>query len=71
MSEDLFVRITQRIPPDLHAFAKEEAYRQRMSLNEYINSLIQQANRVGGGITPAVLPHHRTYGSVSGGSCEN
>ncbi len=28
-------------------------------------------NRVGGGITPAVLPHHRTYGSVSGGSCEN
>jgi len=22
-------------------------------------------NRVGGGITPAVPPHHRTYGSVS------
>ena len=26
-------------------------------------------NRVGGGVAPAVLPHHRTYGSVSGGSC--
>ena len=29
----------------------------------------QKVNRVGGGITPAVLPHHRTYGSVYGGSC--
>jgi len=27
------------------------------------------ADRVGGGVTPAVLPHHRTYGSVYGGSC--
>ena len=26
-------------------------------------------NRVGGGVAPAVLPHHRTYGSVYGGSC--
>ena len=26
------------------------------------------ANRVGGGLTPPVPPHHRTYGSVSGGS---
>jgi hypothetical protein len=26
-------------------------------------------NRVGGGIAPAVLPHHRTDRSVSGGSC--
>jgi hypothetical protein len=25
-------------------------------------------NRVGGGVTPAVLPHHRAYGSVHGGS---
>jgi len=25
-------------------------------------------HRVGGGVTPAVLPHHRTYGSVYGGS---
>jgi len=25
-------------------------------------------NRVGGGVAPAVLPHHRTYGSVYGGS---
>ena len=24
--------------------------------------------RVGGGVIPAVLPHHRTYGSVYGGS---
>ena len=27
----------------------------------------KKMNRVGGGITPAVLPHHRTYGSVYGG----
>ena len=27
-------------------------------------------NRVGGGVAWAVLPHHRTYGSVSGGSDE-
>src|SRR5438034_11826026 len=27
------------------------------------------SDRVGGGITPAVLPHHRTCGSASGGSC--
>ena len=26
------------------------------------------AHRVGGWVTPAVLPHHRTYGSVYGGS---
>jgi hypothetical protein len=26
------------------------------------------AHRVGGGVTPAALPHHRTYGSVYGGS---
>jgi len=25
-------------------------------------------DRVGGGVTSAVLPHHRTYGSVYGGS---
>jgi hypothetical protein len=28
----------------------------------------EQENRVGGGVTSAVLPHHRTYGSVYGGS---
>src|ERR1019366_9759663 len=26
-------------------------------------------DRVGGGVTPAVLPPHRTCGSASGGSC--
>ncbi|WP_222223899.1 hypothetical protein, partial [Marinobacterium arenosum] len=26
-------------------------------------------NRVGGGLTASVLSHHRTYGSVYGGSC--
>ncbi len=25
---------------------------------------VKAGNRVGGGITPAVLPHHRAYGSV-------
>ncbi|MBC8739461.1 hypothetical protein F6X40_22250 [Paraburkholderia sp. UCT31] len=27
------------------------------------------SDRVGGGVTPAVLPQHLTYGSVYGGSC--
>ena len=27
-----------------------------------------EGHRVGGGITSAVLPHHRAYGSVHGGS---
>src|SRR5690606_30812980 len=27
-----------------------------------------EQHRVGGGVAPAVLPHHRTYGSVYGGS---
>ena len=29
---------------------------------------VRHKNRVGGGLTPPVPPHHRTYGSVSGGS---
>ena len=29
-----------------------------------------QHNRVGGGLTPAALPHHRTCGSASGGSTD-
>jgi hypothetical protein len=29
---------------------------------------LKNLDRVGGGVTPAVLPHHRTYGSVYGGS---
>ncbi len=29
----------------------------------------EKEHRVGGGVTPAVLPHHRAYGSVHGGSC--
>ncbi|MFZ3045074.1 MAG: RNase H family protein, partial [Desulfatirhabdiaceae bacterium] len=32
------------------------------------SAILQKAYRVGGGVTPAVLPHHRTNGSVSGGS---
>ncbi|QAY89678.1 hypothetical protein CUN63_06905 [Pseudomonas sp. ACM7] len=30
--------------------------------------IAQTADRVGGGFTAAVLSHHRTYGSVYGGS---
>jgi hypothetical protein len=30
---------------------------------------VERQNRVGGGLTPAALPHHRTCGSASGGSC--
>ena len=29
---------------------------------------IRNRYRVGGGLAPSVLPHHRTYGSVYGGS---
>jgi hypothetical protein len=29
----------------------------------------KETDRVGGGLTPAALPQHRTYGSVSGVSC--
>jgi hypothetical protein len=32
---------TQRLPAHLHAFARDEAYRQRISLNEYITSLVK------------------------------
>jgi len=32
------------------------------------NVELRRNDRVGGGVTPAVLPHHRTYGSVYGGS---
>ena len=34
----------------------------------YQLSYMPNEYRVGGGITPAVLPHHRAYGSVHGGS---
>ena len=30
--------------------------------------LFELQNRVGGGVAPAVLPHHRKNGSVYGGS---
>ena len=35
-----------------------------------IDAIITQyrPNRVGGGVTPAVRPHHRAYGTVHGGS---
>ena len=36
---------------------------------ENLEKIKEELDRVGGGITPAVLPHHRTYGSVYGGSC--
>lgn len=43
------------------------------TLNQLIGSLFYTIQklwyRVGGGVTPAVLPHHRAYGSVHGGSC--
>jgi hypothetical protein len=41
-----------RLGRDFHSLAAEHARR----------------DRVGGGISPAVLPHHRTCGSASGGS---
>jgi hypothetical protein len=33
----------------------------------FIRELLEQIG-IGGGLTAAALPHHRTYGSVSGGS---
>lgn len=35
----------------------------------HVGKVKEYGDRVGGGVTPAVLPHHRTYGSVYGGSC--
>ena len=35
-------KYTQRLPARLHNFARDEAHRQRTSLNEYIVSLVQQ-----------------------------
>jgi len=40
------------------------------SINSFLSKKgCRPRNRVGGGVAPAVLPHHRTYGSVYGGSC--
>jgi hypothetical protein len=48
---------------DHTADASMKVFRARM------NSVGQvYSHRVGGGVTSAVLPHHRTYGSVYGGS---
>ena len=40
----------------------------RMNVNDVSKIAL---DRVGGRIAPAVIPHHRTYGSVSGGSSEH
>jgi len=37
-------------------------------IREKSSQKVPKANRVGGGVTPAVLPHHRTCGSAYGGS---
>jgi len=42
--------------------------RARRGLSPPSQRAMPGAHRVGGGVAPAVLPHHRTYGSVSGGS---
>ena len=38
------------------------------ALIKVINYFEEKKDRVGGGVTSAVLPHHRAYGSVHGGS---
>ncbi len=59
-------------PPGRGAYARahERAVgpKKFQGFTEQESCLIPFQNRVGGGITPAVLPHHRTYGSVYGGS---
>jgi len=41
MTEEEIRKYTQRLPAYLHDFAREEAYWQRISLNEYIVSLVK------------------------------
>ena len=41
MTDEEIRKYTQRLPARLHDFASEEAYRRRMSLNEYIISLVE------------------------------
>jgi len=43
-------------------------FARRVTLRLLRFSLALEANRVGGEVTLAVLPHHRTCGSASGGS---
>ncbi len=42
--------------------------RARAAANPSVSPNFLPQNRIGGGITPTVLSHHRTYGSVYGGS---
>jgi len=68
--EELFASEIAAIDAQLEAIraALDEGVRSRESED---SSQESGDNRVGGGITPAVLPHHRTYGSVSGGSYDD
>ena len=52
-----------------YTHATDEAKRRAVeNLAKPIRPSDESVNRVGGGVTSAVLPHHRTYGSVYGGS---
>ena len=56
-----------------HRCATTKGLKKRYSATNTIGTQQRCQNcdhRVGGGIAPTVLPHHRTYGSVSGGSSE-
>ena len=55
--------------PNLAALSHESHTTVRRPKSQESTSEASRRNWVGGGVAPAVLPHHRTYGSVYGGSC--
>ena len=48
----------------MHLRADDRGHEQRLVPRVSVGT----PDRVGGRVSPAVLPHHRTYGSVYGGS---
>ena len=46
----------------------EGSYEPLVNMEVGLSTGKADTDRVGGGVSPAVLPHHRAYGSVHGGS---
>lgn len=71
LMDSVFTRTTQSFLRSIRAETKDELLDR---LNDYIREINilppmeMESYRVGGGITPAVLPHHRAYGFVHGNS---
>src|SRR4030095_11578149 len=62
----------EQVPPSmprLHPRSRAYLHAWSLPVSRRIGRANMQ-NRVGGGLTPAALPHHRTCGSASGGSTD-